>query len=114
MTGSDLSLVRGTVDLLVLKALSFGSSHGYAVAKWIRSVTGKELLVEEGSLYPALHRIERKGWIRAEWGVSETGRKARFYHLTEDGGRRLELELETWRRYSAAIDRVVSATEGGP
>ena len=111
---SNLKLVRGTVDLLVLKSLSFGSSHGYAVAKWITSVTGKELLVEEGSLYPALHRLERKGWIRAEWGVSDTGRKVRFYHLTGEGRHRLKLELETWRRYSAAIDKVVSATEGAP
>lgn len=112
MASSDLNLVRGTLDLLVLKALSFGSTHGYAVSQWIRDVTDSALLVEEGSLYPALHRLERRGWVRAEWGVSDTGRRARFYRLTDDGRERLETELDTWRRYSAAIERAVSATEG--
>jgi len=110
MASSDLNLVRGTLDLLVLKALSFGPTHGYAVSQWIRDVTASALLVEEGSLYPALHRLERKGWVRAKWGVSDTGRRARFYELTEDGRHRLETELDTWRRYSAAIERAVSAT----
>jgi transcriptional regulator len=112
MASSDLNLVRGTLDLLVLKALSFGPAHGYAVSKWIRDVTASALLVEEGSLYPALHRLERKGWVRAKWGVSDTGRRARFYELTEDGRRRLETELDTWRRYSVAIEQAVSATGG--
>ena len=109
---TQLNLVRGTLDLLVLKALSFGRpTHGYAVSKWIKEVTAGALLVEEGSLYPALHRLERKGWISAEWGVSATRRRVRFYGLTEDGARRLELELETWRRYVDAIERAVSATD---
>ena len=112
MADTQLNLVRGTLDLLVLKALSFGRpTHGYAVSKWIKEVTAGALLVEEGSLYPALHRLERKGWISAEWGVSATRRRARFYRLTEDGARRLELEVETWRRYAGAIERAVSATE---
>ena len=111
MADGPLSLVRGTLDLLVLKALSSGPSHGYAVSQWIREVTEGALLVEEGSLYPALHRLERKGWIEAEWGVSDTGRRARFYRLSADGVRRLELELETWRRYARAIERAVSAAE---
>jgi len=112
MASSDLNLVRGTLDLLVLKALSFGPTHGYAVSQWIRDVTDSALLVEEGSLYPALHRLERRSWVQAEWGVSDTGRRARFYRLTGDGRERLETELDTWRRYSAAIERAVSATEG--
>jgi len=112
MTTSNLNLVRGTLDLLVLKALSFGRTHGYAVSQWIGDVTASTLLVEEGSLYPALHRLERKGWVQAEWGVSDTGRRARFYQLTDDGHRRLEMELHTWRRYAAAIEMAVSATDG--
>lgn len=111
MRGAELNLVRGTLDLLVLRALSFGPRHGYAISQWIHDVTDRVLLVEEGSLYPALHRLERKGWIEAEWGVSETGRRARFYELTPDGEHRLDLELQTWRRYSQAIERAVSATE---
>ena len=111
MADVRLNLVRGTLDLLVLKALSFGPSHGYAVSQWIKEVTAGVLLVEEGSLYPALHRLERKGWIAAEWGLSATGRRARFYRLTEDGDHRLELEVATWRQYAGAIERAVSATE---
>ena len=109
-----MNLVRGTLDLLVLKALSFGPRHGYAVAQWIVNVTDGALLVEEGSLYPALHRLERKGWIVAEWGVSSTGRRARFYRLSDEGASRLEREVEGWRRYSRAIERAVSAEGPAP
>jgi transcriptional regulator len=111
MLDAPLNVLRGTLDLLVLRALSFGPLHGYAVSQWIKEVTAGALLVEEGSLYPALHRLERKAWIAAEWGFSDSGRRARFYRLTEDGLRRLELELETWRRYSGAIERALSAPE---
>jgi PadR family transcriptional regulator, regulatory protein PadR len=106
---AQLNLVRGTLDLLVLKALAAGPMHGYAVSQWIGQVTGGVLLVEEGSLYPALHRLERKGWIAAEWGVSSTGRRARFYRLTEEGRHRLEIELDGWRRYARAIERAIAA-----
>ena len=106
---SDLNLIRGTVDLLVLKAISGEARHGYAVSQWIKEVTKGALLIEEGSLYPALHRIERKGWISARWGVSDTGRRARFYELTDEGRTRLEHELETWRQYSEAIQAAVTA-----
>jgi len=109
---AQLSLLRGTLDLLVLKALSFGPSHGYAVSRWIKERTAGVLLVEEGSLYPALHRLERKGLIAPEWGISATGRRARFYRLTEDGARRLELEVATWRRYTGAVECAVFGTEG--
>ena len=105
----ELNLIRGTVDLLVLKAISGEASHGYAVSQWIKEVTKGALLIEEGSLYPALHRIERKGWISARWGVSDTGRRARFYELTDEGRTRLEQELETWRQYSEAIQAAVTA-----
>ena len=106
---SDLNLIRGTLDLLVLKAISTDARHGYAVSQWIKDVTKGVLLVEEGSLYPALHRIERKGWISAQWGVSDTGRRARFYELTEAGRARLAHELKTWERYSQAIQAAVGA-----
>jgi len=106
---SDLNLIRGTVDLLVLKAISREARHGYAISQWIKGVTKGELLVEEGSLYPALHRIERKGWISADWGVSDTGRRARFYELTDEGKERLAHELRTWERYSEAIQAALSA-----
>ena len=110
-----MDILRGTLDLLVLKALEGGPRHGYAVSKWIDGATDGELLVEEGSLYPALHRIQRKGWIESRWGQSETGRRARFYDLTAEGRKRLDEEIAGWWRYSAAIDRAVatpSADEG--
>ena len=110
MAGSSLHLVRGTLDLLVLKALSEGARHGYAVSQWIKGATSSVLLVEEGSLYPALHRLEGKGLIQATWGISDTGRRARFYELTADGQDRLSSEVETWRRYSTAIDQALSTS----
>lgn len=109
MTDQSMTLIRGTLDLLVLKALSAGPRHGYAVSQWIKRVTDGELLVEEGSLYPALHRIQKKGWIESRWGRSDTGRRARFYELTAQGEKRLEREVEMWRRYAAAIERAVAA-----
>jgi len=111
MTDSNLHLIRGTLDLLVLKALAWGPRHGYAVSQWIKAVTDGTLLVEEGSLYPALQRIQRKGWIQSRWGVSDTGRRARFYELTAEGRTRLEREVHVWQKYSGAIDRAVSAAE---
>lgn len=112
MSDSTLNLIRGTLDLLVLKALSVGPTHGYAVSQWIKRVTKDELLVEEGSLYPALHRIQRKGWIESRWGQSDTGRRARFYQLTAKGRQQLEDEVRRWRRYATAIERAVAATPG--
>lgn len=110
---SDLNLIRGTLDLLVMKAISGEARHGYAITQWIKQVTKGVLLVEEGSLYPALHRIEGKGWIAARWGVSDTGRRARFYELTASGRERLAHEVETWKRYSEAIQAAVSAQVPG-
>ena len=104
---SELSLIRGTLDLLVLKAIESEARHGYAISQWIKTVTSGVLLVEEGSLYPALHRIERKGWIRATWGVSDSGRRARFYELTRSGRERLEDEIRMWNRYAEAIQAAV-------
>lgn len=106
---SGLDLLRGTLDLLILRAVSDGPRHGYGIARWIDEVSAGEFLVEEGSLYPALQRIRAKGWLAAEWGVSDTGRQARFYELTASGRDRLEAELASWRRYTRAVERAMAA-----
>jgi transcriptional regulator len=100
-------LIRGTLDLLVLKALSTGDKHGYEVSEWIDRVTSGRLLVEEGTLYPALHRLERRGWIAAEWGLSDNNRRAKYYALTVKGRKRLEREEATWRSYSDAVAKAL-------
>jgi transcriptional regulator len=107
MDAKTLGLIRGTLDLLVLKALSTGEKHGYAVSEWIDRVTGGRLLVEEGTLYPALHRLERRGMIAAEWGLSENNRRAKYYRLTSRGTARLHREEATWRSYSDAVARAL-------
>ena len=107
MGDGSLTLVRGTLDLLILKALSTGEKHGYAVTEWIERVTSGTLLVEEGTLYPALHRLARRGLISAEWGLSDNNRRAKYYRLTPGGAKHLAREETTWRSYSAAVDRVL-------
>ena len=99
--------LHGTLDALVLKTLASGPRHGYAIARWLEEATGNAIEVEEGSLYPALYRMERKGWIEAEWGTSELGRKAKFYKLTADGRRRLRTETVEWARFAAAVSQVL-------
>lgn len=112
MKKSSLEVVRGTLDVLILRALSWGPQHGYAVSYWIREQTDEELLVEEGALYPALYRLEAKGWVVAEWGASENNRRAKFYTLTPAGRRHLKQEMETWQRYTRAVSRILSAAAG--
>jgi len=109
---SDLDLMQGTLDVLVLKTLSAGAMHGYAVARWIRAASEEALLVEEGALYPALHRLERKEWIEAEWGLSENNRRAKFYQLTGRGQRALEAEASSWGRYVDAVTKVLASSPG--
>lgn len=104
---TDLDLLQGTLDLLVLKTLTWGPMHGYAVARWIRETTRDELHVEEGALYTALHRMEKRGWIAAEWGVSENNRKARYYKLTAAGRRQLLGKAAAFERYADAVFRVL-------
>ncbi|MDX1493373.1 MAG: PadR family transcriptional regulator [Longimicrobiales bacterium] len=106
---AGLDLLRGTLDLLILRSVSAGPKHGYAIARWIESVSEGDFLVEEGSLYPALQRIRGKGWLDAEWGVSDTGRRARFYELTPAGADRLKSELRAWERYTQAVARAMEA-----
>ena len=111
MFGKNSSLLQGTVELLVLKTLSWGAMHGYGIAAWIESVTDDVLRVEEGSLYPALYRMTRKGWIRGEWGVSENNRRAKYYSLTAAGRRQLTEQSAGWERLSGAVSQAVRATQ---
>jgi transcriptional regulator len=100
-------LVQGTLDLLILKTISLEPKHGWAIAKRIQQVSRETLQIQQGSLYPALHRLEQQGWIQSEWRATETGRMAKFYSLTRPGRRQLEKELATWTRLSTAINLVV-------
>jgi transcriptional regulator len=100
-------MLHGTLDALILKTLSRGPLHGYGVARAIEGAAGEALEVEDGSLYPALYRMERKGWIDAEWGESELGRRAKFYRLTREGRAQLALETKAWRDFSAAVSRIL-------
>ncbi len=111
---SDLDLVRGTLDILVLKSLSAGAMHGYAVARWIKRASDDALLVEEGALYPALHRLAKKGWISSEWGTSENNRRAKFYSLTDQGRAALEAGSDSWDRYVDAIQQVMASDPANP
>lgn len=100
------ALLHGALDALILKTLTRGPSHGYAIARFIEDTTGEALLVEEGSLYPALYRLERRAWVDAEWGTSELGRRAKLYRLTPAGRKQLATEMETWRRFAAGVAKV--------
>jgi PadR family transcriptional regulator, regulatory protein PadR len=100
-------LVQGTLDLLILKTISLEPKHGWAIAKRIQQVSSETLQIQQGSLYPALHRLEQQGWIKSEWRSTETGRMAKFYSLTRSGRRQFEKELASWTRLSAAINLVV-------
>ena len=107
MSDVQLDLLQGTLDVIVLRALVWGPMHGYAVSRWIHERTGGVLAVEYAPLYKALHRLERNGCVAASWGVSDNGRRARFYRLTAHGRARLKAEDAHWRRYAAAVFRVL-------
>lgn len=104
-----IDVLRGTLDLLILKALSWGPAHGYSVAEWIERVTDDTLVIEEGSLYPALHRLDERGLIEAEWGLSGNNRRAKYYALTAAGRQALKAESATWTRYARAVFAALSA-----
>ena len=103
-------LFTGSLDILVLKAVSWGPRHGYAIGRWIRETTADVLDVQEGALYPALHRLERRGLLAEQWGQSETGREAKFYTLTPEGRAHLKAEAARWTRYSRAMTAALAAT----
>ena len=107
MAGSDL--YTGSLDLLILKALSWEAQHGYAIGRWIRQTTRDMLVVQEGALYPALHRLEKRGYLEELWGVSETGREAKFYKLSPSGRKRLREETIRWRRYARMMQLALAA-----
>ena len=110
MSKTPNTLLHGTLDALILKTLVRGPSHGYAIARFIEDRTSDAVLIEEGSLYPALYRMERRGWVDAEWGTSELGRRAKLYRLTALGRRQLAQETEMWRRFSAGISKILLET----
>ncbi|HVZ48909.1 MAG TPA: PadR family transcriptional regulator [Gemmatimonadaceae bacterium] len=114
MLDTEGGVVRGTLDVLILKALSWGPRHGYAIAEWIRAITDDHVLVEEGPLYTALHRLERKDWLEATWGASDNNRRARFYSLTTLGRRQLRAEARAWERYVQAVTKALAATAPSP
>ena len=109
-----LEFLRGTLDVLILKALMWGPLHGYAITSFIRRQSDDALLVEEGTLYPALWRLENKNLLQAEWGLSENNRRAKFYRLTAEGRRQLRHEVKTWEAYAAAVAKVLGATRPLP
>ncbi|HEX8139229.1 MAG TPA: PadR family transcriptional regulator [Pyrinomonadaceae bacterium] len=110
MPKQDAKLLQGTLDMLILKALSLGELHGFGVGQRIMQMSADSLRVEEGSLYPALYRIEQQGWITSEWGVSENNQRAKFYKLTRQGRKQLQVEEENWERLAAAIFKVMQTT----
>ena len=113
MPRNIIDSVQGTLDFLILRTLSWGEMHGYGVARWIFDHSGEELQIEEGTLYPALHRLEDRGWIEAEWGLSENNRRAKFYRLTRDGRQELTERVASWTRFTRAVDRVLAASPAG-
>ena len=104
-----LDLLQGTLDLLILKAVSLGPLHGYGVLLRIRQISGERLEIQQGSLYPALHRLERRGWIKARWGTSDNNRRAKYYELTRTGTKQLEKEEESWRKLATAVAQVLES-----
>ncbi len=104
-------MLRGTVELLILTALSRGPRHGFGIARWLEATSDDELQLEEGSLYPALHRMERRGWLEAEWGISENKRQVKLYRLTSRGRARLRSETEGWTAFAVAVGRVLQAAQ---
>lgn len=104
------ALLHGALDALILKTLMRGASHGYAIARFIEDTTGDSVLIEDGSLYPALYRLERKGWVEAEWGTSELGRRAKLYRITKTGREQLAIEMAAWKRFATGVSKVLFAS----
>jgi PadR family transcriptional regulator PadR len=109
MSKTPNALLHGTLDALILKTLAAGPRHGYAIARFIEEASNETVIVEEGSLYPALYRMERRGWLEAEWGESELGRRAKLYRLTREGRAQLAAETATWRLFSGGVSKILLA-----
>ena len=109
MAEGDVDLIQGTLNVLILKTLSWGPMNGYAIAQWVRETTRGDIDLEEGALYPALHRMEHRGWLTAEWGVSENNRRAKYYRLTAAGRRALRARTDSWERLVSAVGKVLYA-----
>lgn len=110
MPEASIDFLRGTLDLMILKTLSWGPAHGYGIARWVEQCTDDVLQVEEGSLYPALHKLEERGLISADWGITEHNRRAKFYRLTASGRKQLRASREYWVKYAAAVGKLLEAT----
>src|SRR5688572_17417893 len=109
MATTELQLLQGTLDVLVLKTLTAGARHGYAIARWIRETTDDELIVEDRALYVSLQRMEQRGWLTSEWGITEHNRRAKYYRLSGAGRKQLSIEWKKWERYAAAVAKVLHA-----
>ncbi|HLJ79460.1 MAG TPA: PadR family transcriptional regulator [Acidobacteriaceae bacterium] len=109
MSGERIDLPQGTLDLLILRTLSLGPQHGWAISERVQQVSGDVLRIQQGSLYPALHRLERRGWIKATWGASENNRRAKYYELTRAGQKQLASEQDAWEKLTAAVAQVLRA-----
>lgn len=109
MTAQSVDLLQGTLEFLILKTLSWGPMHGFAVGRWIRKATDDALEVEEGALYPALHRMEKRGWVGSDWGVTENNRRAKYYQITRLGKDQLRREETSWTRYVSAVSKIMAA-----
>jgi transcriptional regulator len=112
MAEPSIDFLKGTLDLLILKTLSWAPAHGYGIARWIEQCTEDTLQVEEGSLYPALHKLEERGWIVAEWGISDFNRRAKFYRLTTAGKKQLRASYDYWSRFAGAVSKVLETAPG--
>jgi len=109
LSPSNIDLPQGTLDLLILRTLSLGPQHGWAISERVQQISSDVLRIQQGSLYPALHRLERRGWIKARWGTSENNRRARYYELTRAGRKQLEVETDAWRKLAAAVAQILES-----
>jgi PadR family transcriptional regulator PadR len=109
MTDRHIDLPQGTLDLLILRTLSYSPQHGWAISERVQQMSSDVLKIQQGSLYPALHRLERRGWIKADWGTSENNRRAKYYELTRSGEKQLEVETDSWRKLSAAVAQILES-----
>ena len=109
MTTQRIDLPQGTLDLLILRTLSLGPQHGWAISERVQQVSSDVLRIQQGSLYPALHRLERRGWIKAKWGTSDNNRRAKYYELTRSGQKQLEAETESWKKLTAAVAQILES-----